>query len=108
MTDCIFCKIVNKEINSDIVDEDDSVIIFKDTNPKAEIHLLIVPKEHIESIQSNGSEKVAEKLILKAKQIAKEKGLEGYRLVFNVGKEGGQTVNHLHLHFLAGKNQLTA
>ena len=108
MTDCIFCKIVNKEINSDIVDEDDSVIIFKDINPKAEIHLLIVPKEHIESIQSNGSEKVAEKLILKAKQIAKEKGLEGYRLVFNVGKEGGQTVNHLHLHFLAGKNQLTA
>lgn len=103
MKQCIFCKIIKKEIPSDIVYEDEKVLALRDINPKAPIHFLIVPKKHIESIKSDESERAAEKLILAAKKVAQKKGIKGYRLVFNVGREGGQVIEHLHLHFLAGK-----
>ena len=103
MGECVFCKIINKEMASDKVYEDDRVLAFKDIEPKAPIHFLIVPKKHIASIESEKSEEVAKELISVAKKIAKEKGISGYKLVFNVGREGGQFVDHLHLHFLAGK-----
>ena len=103
MRQCLFCKIINKEVSSDIVYEDDKVVVFKDINPKGPVHFLIVPKKHLESIKSEGSEKVAAELILTAKKIAKERKIEGYKLVFNVGKKGGQMIEHLHLHLLGGK-----
>jgi len=98
---CIFCRIINREIPSDIVFENDKVLAFKDINPEMPIHYLIVPKEHIESIKSPGSEEVVSDLILAAKEISKEKGINGYKLTFNVGREGGQIIGHLHMHFLA-------
>ncbi len=100
---CIFCKIVNNELSADIIFQNDKVIIFKDINPQAETHLLVVPKEHIDSVDSAGSEDVIKDLISAAKEVARQKNLEGYKLVFNVGEKAGQTVNHLHMHLLAAK-----
>ena len=103
--DCLFCKIINKEIPSDIIFEDEKFIAFKDINPKAQTHLLIVPKKHIVSameLEEQDKELTGE-LIITAKNIAKEKNLAGYQLIINVGREGGQTIDHLHLHLLSGK-----
>ncbi len=103
--DCIFCKIANKEIPADIVYEDDNIIAFKDIEPKAELHILVVPKAHVESIQTASKELIAD-LIYRAKYIAKEYKISrsGYKLVFNVLKGGGQLIPHIHLHLLAGEN----
>lgn len=105
--DCIFCKIANKEIPSKIVYEDEKFIAFKDINPIAPVHILVIPKKHIPSVnQLEFSDKeFAGELILIAKNIAQKQGLEnnGYRLVLNVGKDAGQTVEHIHLHLLGGK-----
>lgn len=103
--DCIFCKIINKKIPSDIVYENDEIIVIKDTNPKALVHLLIIPKKHIPSVNHMESEDKAliGDLILTAKKIAKEKKLKGYKLLINVGRKGGQLINHLHLHLLSGR-----
>jgi histidine triad (HIT) family protein len=102
--DCIFCKIAKGEIPSAKVFEDDQLLAFNDINPKARVHILIVPKKHIESIKH--IERIHKELIgemfLVAQKIAKEKDLAGYKLVFNVGREGGQLVDHLHLHLLSG------
>ena len=103
MTNCIFCKIVKKEIPSEVVYEDEKVLAFRDIKPKAPTHFLIIPKKHIESVESSQAEKVTPKLISAAKKIAGEEEIAGYRLVFNVGEEGGQVIRHLHLHLLAGK-----
>ena len=104
---CIFCKIANKEISSDIVSEDENFVVFKDIHPKAPIHLLIIPKMHIGSVNTLGAEnkETISGLILKAKEMAKEMGVSenGYRLIFNIGKDAGMEVDHLHLHLLAGK-----
>src|SRR3989338_11604048 len=102
--DCIFCKIVKKEIPSEVVMENDLVMAFKDTRPSAPIHYLIVPKEHIQSIAHlNGEHReYAVELIYGAKNLADKLGLKGYKFVFNVGREGGQVIDHLHLHLLAG------
>jgi len=107
MKDCLFCKIAKREIPSDIVYEDEDFISFKDINPIAPLHLLIVPKKHIPSINHLTPEdkELIGRLFLVAKKIAKEQGVaeRGYRLIFNVGKEGGQAIEHLHLHLLGGK-----
>ena len=103
--DCIFCKIISKEIPSDIVYENDEIIVIKDANPKAPVHLLIIPKKHIPSVNHMESEDKAlfGDLILTAKKMAKEKKLKGYRLIINVGREGGQIIDHVHLHLLSGR-----
>ena len=102
---CLFCQIINKEIPSTIVYEDDQVIAFNDINPHADVHILIVPKKHIDSIMElkEADEALAGYLLRVAHKIAQEKGLKGYKLQFNVGKEGGQIIFHLHLHLLGGK-----
>jgi histidine triad (HIT) family protein len=104
MNECVFCKIIKKELPSDVVFENDNIIVFKDINPKATLHLLVVPKEHIASIKELEEENksLIGELILVAKKIAKEQNLTGYKLIFNVGREGGQLIDHLHLHLLSG------
>jgi len=102
---CIFCSIINKGVPSDIVYEDDDFIVFKDVKPTAPIHLLLVPKTHISSINDLKEKHIdlIGNLFLLAKKIAKEQKISnGYKLNFNVGRKGGQLVDHLHLHLLGG------
>ncbi|MFC1700978.1 histidine triad nucleotide-binding protein [Patescibacteria group bacterium] len=103
---CIFCQIVNHEQSADIVYEDKEFIVIKDINPKAKIHLLIVPKDHIESVNEleDSHRDLIAKMILMAKEMAKQSNINktGYKLVFNVGRGGGQIVDHIHLHLLGG------
>lgn len=103
--DCLFCKITNKELPSEVVYENEEIIAFKDIHPKASVHILISPKKHITSINHLKLEdkNLAGALFLTAQKIAKENNLKGYKLVINVGREGGQLIDHLHLHLLGGK-----
>ncbi len=107
MSDCIFCKIVNKEMDGDIVYESDHVLAFKDINPEAPVHILIIPKQHLESIMDITVEhkNLLFELIDVAQTLAKEYKIDqsGFRLVNNCGQEGGQTVGHLHIHLLGGR-----
>ncbi len=105
--DCLFCKIANKEVPAEIVYEDEKFIAFNDIKPVTPVHLLIIPKKHIPSInhlESRDKELIGE-LFLVAQKIARDEGVDktGYRLIFNMGKDAGQTVDHLHLHLLGGK-----
>ncbi len=103
---CIFCKIVNKEIPTKILHEDDLVIAFADIKPIAPLHILIIPKEHIEKITdlNENQEMLAGRMIMVAKKLAEEHGTAegGYKLLFRVGRDGGQEVPHIHLHLLGG------
>jgi histidine triad (HIT) family protein len=103
---CIFCKIVAGEIPSTAIYQDEFGYAFADINPRAPVHILIVPKEHIGSMDKTDESKRAllGHLLWTAAQIASEKGLNnGYRIVVNTGDEGGQTVDHLHLHLMGGR-----
>lgn len=104
MADCVFCKIVKKELESDILYEDSAILAFKDIRPSAPVHYLVVPKEHIQSIShlEGNHKEVISSLIFTAKKLAEDANLKGYKLVFNVGREGGQIIDHLHLHLLGG------
>lgn len=102
---CMFCKIINKEQPADIVYEDEKFVVFKDIKPKAPIHLLLVPKTHIVSVNDlqDKHKEFISNLFLLAKKIAKEQKIsDGYKLLFNVGRKGGQLVDHLHLHLMGG------
>jgi histidine triad (HIT) family protein len=104
---CLFCKIVTGLIPSERVYEDDVSIAFRDINPQALTHILVVPKEHIESLAEAAPEHTAllGKLMAASAEIARQQKLErGYRVVVNTGGEGGQTVKHLHLHVLGGRH----
>jgi histidine triad (HIT) family protein len=107
MFDELFLKIINREIPAEIVYETDEVLAFRDVNPQAPVHILIIPKELIPTINDleAGHAELAGKLILTAAKIAGELGLaeEGYRLVMNCNQAGGQAVYHIHLHLLAGR-----
>mgnify|MGYP001604074765 FL=1 len=102
--DCLFCKIAKGELKADTVFEDKYVRVFKDIHPQAPTHLLVVPKEHIQSIAHLEADHndITARLIYTAKDAAAKLGLKGYKLIFNVGREGGQIVDHLHLHLLGG------
>ena len=103
MENCIFCKIVKGEIPTTKIFENNDVIAFNDIHPKAKVHILIVPKKHIESVKhlEEIDKNLVGELVLTAQKIAKEKNLEGYKIIINVGREGGQLVDHLHLHLLS-------
>ena len=105
MENCLFCRIVNKEIPSAIVYEDDDTLAFKDIAPQAPAHLLIIPKKHIKSTEEidENNKLIAGKLISTASRIAKDLNLDGYRIVFNCNEIAGQTVFHLHCHLLGGR-----
>lgn len=103
--DCVFCGIIRGEIPSTKVFENEKVLAFKDINPAAQKHYLIVPKEHVSTALdfTNENAGTVSDLYLAANQIAREEGIPGFKLQMNVGPEGGQVVMHVHLHFLAGK-----
>lgn len=107
MEDCIFCKIIKREIPADIVYEDEQIIAFKDINPVAPIHILVIPKKHISSLAQLEikDENLIGKIYTIINKIAEEQGVKekGYRVIVNCGKDGGQEVGHLHFHLLAGK-----
>ncbi|MDA3894959.1 MAG: histidine triad nucleotide-binding protein [Desulfobacteraceae bacterium] len=104
--DCIFCKIINHEIPTEFLYEDDHLVVFKDINPLAPIHLLLVPKKHIRSINDldDSDTSIVSDLIMAAKNMAEKMAVNksGYRIFFNVEKGGGQEVFHLHLHLIGG------
>ena len=107
MADCLFCKIIDGEIPGDIVYENDSVLAFNDINTIAPVHILVIPKEHIATIndlEEKHTQTMGE-LFLAAKKIASDKGISesGYRTVFNCNKDAQQTVFHIHLHLIAGR-----
>ena len=105
MNDCIFCKIIAGEIPSAKVYEDDKLLAFKDINPQAPVHILIIPKAHDESVNAldESTAPIVGDIMLLAAKLAKENGLDGgYRLITNIGDDGGQTVKHLHFHLLGG------
>ena len=107
MSNCLFCKIVNRETPASIVYEDDRVLAFNDINPQAPSHVLVVPKRHLASLNDLQPEDDAlvGEVIRRASAIASERGLaaSGFRAVFNTGRDGGQTVFHVHLHLLGGR-----
>jgi histidine triad (HIT) family protein len=108
MTDCLFCRIVQKTIPAKIVHEDDRTLAFDDINPQAPVHTLIIPKKHVSTVQDcrdQDSDLLAE-LMVACANVAQQKGLaeSGYRIVTNTGRDAGQTVFHLHLHVLGGRH----
>ncbi len=108
MEDCIFCEIVNKDIPTELVFEDEQIVAFNDINPQAPIHILIIPKEHFASLKEIPEEKkdVLSHILLKARYIAQNSGMNekgGYRIVLNTGRESGQEVFHIHFHLLGGR-----
>ena len=105
VADCLFCKFVTGELDTDVVYEDDDVFAFKDIHPQAPTHLLIVPRRHLPTLNAFGEAdaELAGKLMLAAKRIASEQKLPGYRVAMNVERAGGQVIFHAHLHMLAGR-----
>ena len=107
MEDCIFCKIVNKEIPAELIFEDEQIVAFNDINPQAPIHILIIPKEHIASLNDVPDEQkdVLSHILFRARQIARNLEIEekGYRIVLNTGRDSGQEVFHIHFHLLSGR-----
>ena len=103
---CIFCKIINNQLPAEFIYQDDLVVVFKDINPRAKIHLLLVPRLHIKSLADIGFEhqEIITYSMYKIPEIAKQLALAGFRTIINTGKEGGQMVDHLHFHILNGKN----
>jgi histidine triad (HIT) family protein len=107
MSDCLFCRIIRREIPASIVYEDDRIIAFNDINPQAPLHALVVPRHHIDSLNALGADDdgLVGEVVRRAAAIAREKGYGdgGFRTVFNTNAAAGQTVFHIHLHLLAGR-----
>jgi histidine triad (HIT) family protein len=107
-TSCIFCRIVAGEIPAQEVHRDAEILGFRDVNPQAPHHILLIPRRHISSVAEleDGDRELAGRLLLAAREVARREGLEtpGYRLVVNHGADGGQSVHHLHLHLLGGRS----
>jgi histidine triad (HIT) family protein len=107
MSECLFCKIVEKKIPAKLVHEDEDTLAFDDIHPQAPVHMLVIPKRHVGSVQDLGEadQPLLARLLLTCSKIAKDKGLagSGFRLVANTGREGGQTVFHLHFHVMGGR-----
>ncbi len=107
MTDCLFCKMVSGEIAPDTIYEDDDVLAFRDINPQAPTHVLVVPKQHVSTINDLDADSsvLVGKMMLAAAKIAQQEGFaeQGYRTIMNCNAHGGQTVFHLHLHLLGGR-----
>ncbi len=108
MSDCIFCKIIEGEIPSEKVFEDEEIFAFSDIDPRAPVHVLVVPREHIPTLNDikSAQDSLLGRMVLVATQIAREKDIadSGYRILINCNKDGGQEVFHLHLHLIGGRS----
>jgi len=107
MSDCLFCKIIAGDIPSETVYEDERLVVFRDINPKAEVHLLVIPRQHIASLDevTPAQDALVAHMLRVLPQLAKSQGLEdGFRTIINTGKGGGQIIFHLHMHLLGGKD----
>ena len=102
MDDCVFCKIIRGDFNTEFVYENEYAVVFKDINPKADIHLLVVPRLHVESLNELDDEALLGKLMMTVKDSTKKLGIKSYKTLINTGKEAGQEVFHLHIHILSG------
>lgn len=104
MSDCIFCKIVKKELPTKIIFENEDFIAFNDIKPVSPTHVLVIPKKHYKSLIETEDNSLLGRLLASIKEVAKQEGLnEGFRTVINTGDNGGQTVHHLHAHVLGGR-----
>ena len=103
MENCIFCKIINGDFGTEFVYENDFAVVFKDINPKADTHLLVVPRIHVESLNELNDKDLLGELMMTVKSVTKKLNINSYRTVINTGKEAGQEVFHLHIHILAGR-----
>ena len=103
MSDCIFCKIINGDFGTEFVYENECSVVFKDINPKADTHLLVVPRLHVESLNELNDKDLLGELIMTVKAVTEKLGIKSYRTIINTGKEAGQEVFHLHIHILAGR-----
>ncbi|MBA3563150.1 MAG: histidine triad nucleotide-binding protein [Gammaproteobacteria bacterium] len=107
MDDCIFCRIVSGDLESDLIYEDDDLVAFRDLNPQAPTHVLLIPRRHVSTVNDLGyaDAELIGRLVLAGQRLASEEGIaeEGYRLVLNCNREAGQSVFHLHLHLLGGR-----
>ena len=108
MADCLFCRIINREMQASIVYEDDRLLAFDDVNRQAPTHVLIVPKRHITSLNelTPDEDQMVGEIVRRAAAIAKDRGIStgGFRTVFNTNRDGGQTVFHIHLHLMGGRS----
>lgn len=102
MTDCIFCKIINGDFGTEFIYENEYLVVFKDINPKADTHLLVVPKEHAESLNELNDKNILGELLMGVKAVTKQLGIKSYKTIINTGREAGQEVFHLHIHVLSG------
>ena len=103
MSDCIFCKIINGDFGTEFVYENESAVVFKDINPQAETHLLLVPRLHVESLNELDDANLLGELMMTVKDVTKKLGIKSYKTLINTGKDAGQEVFHLHIHILAGR-----
>lgn len=103
MEDCIFCKIINGDFNTEFVYENENVVVFNDINPKAPAHLLVVPKVHVPSLNELEDKNLMGELLSAVKETTKKIGLKSYKTLINTGKDAGQEVFHLHLHIMGEK-----
>ena len=105
--DCLFCKVASGEIPATVVHQDEHLVAFRDINPQAPVHILVIPREHVASLDAaaDAHGDLLGRILLAARDLARAEGLadDGYRAVLNVGADGGQTVNHLHLHLVGGR-----
>jgi histidine triad (HIT) family protein len=104
MKGCIFCRIINRELPAEIIYEDDEIVALRDVNPQAPVHVLVIPKQHLATVE-DADPQIAGKLIAKAAELAKSLGVseKGYRLVINCREHAGQSVDHLHVHIMGGR-----
>lgn len=105
MPDCIFCKIAGGEIPATVVKRTDRLVAFRDVSPQAPVHVLVIPTEHVESLDAVKDGRLLGEMLMLARDIARDEKVadDGYRIVFNTNRNGGQTVFHLHLHLLGGR-----
>lgn len=103
MEDCIFCKIINGDFNTEFVYKNEHVVVFEDINPKAPIHLLVVPRMHVTSLNELEDKTLMAELLSAVKETTKKIGLKSYKTLINTGREAGQEVFHLHLHIMGDK-----
>lgn len=106
-TDCLFCKVASGELPATLVHEDERLVAFRDISPQAPVHILVIPREHISSLDTAADDAadVLGSMLLVARDLARTEGIaeDGYRTVLNVGADGGQTVHHIHLHLVGGR-----